>query len=282
MTESRDQHIAPTAHYTAWVWHRLGMPHADLFATVTGKRLFWLFRLAGEWGAAVHPTLPSMVQYLELRHRAIEHALEEQQPDVVVELGAGLSRRGLTWAADRGVPYVEVDLPQMIEVKRALIRERAPLELRRRAEARLRHEAVDVLGAGFARWLSAELAPYSRPAVIAEGLLGYFDPPERASIARAVAGALSGGQHGLFVCDLRAREGGRMVGGAAKLLKGAIWLATRGRGAREDFADSAAIEAFFRETGFGGSAPVPAELAAPHLARIRTPARVWKAWARPA
>lgn len=275
---ARDQRIAPTAHYTAYVWHRLGLPHAEIFATPTGKRLFWLFRLAGEWGAAAHPTLPSMVQYLELRHRAIEHALDEHAPDAIVELGAGLSRRGLTWAADRAVPYVEVDLPHMIAMKREIIRERAPLDVRRRAEALLRHEAADVLGAGFERWLSAEVASFERPAVVAEGLLGYFDLPERAAIARAVASALSRAKSGVFVCDLRSREGGRMVSTAAKLLKGAIYVATRGRGARADFSGPGEIEAFFHQAGFREAAPVSIEAATPHLTHIRTPARVWKAW----
>ncbi len=267
--------IAPTAHYTAYVWHRLGFPHAEHFATPTGRRLFWSFRFAGEWLAVAHPTVPSMLQYLELRHRSIELALEEARPDRVVELGAGLSRRGLTWAADRGVDYVEVDLPHMVSAKRELIRARVPQAVRERAGSRLRHEAVDVLGPDFERWLAGTLEGAERPVVIAEGVLGYFELGDRERVAAAVARALAG--RGAFVCDLRSREGGQAVAAAAKLLRAGIWLVTRGRGAREDFPSTQAVERYFEQAGFGRAEPVPVERAAPHLLRLRSPARVWRA-----
>jgi len=275
----RDTKIAPTAHYTAYVWHRLRMPHAELFATPRGRRLFWTFRSSIEWVVAAHPRLPSMVQYLELRHRAIEHALDEYRPDRIVELGAGLSRRGITWAADRGVPYIEVDLPHMVEAKREIIAERAPPELRDRARDRLEHVAVDVLSDEFEPWLSKALAGATRPAVIAEGLIGYFAPDERSVVARAIANVLRRSENGMFVADLRSSEGGRTIGAAAKILRGAIWIVTRGRGASQDFADSSAVEAFFREAGFRDAAPIPIERATPHLVKLRTPARVWRALA---
>jgi O-methyltransferase involved in polyketide biosynthesis len=269
--------IAPTAHYTAYAWHRLGFPHAEHFATATGRRLFWSFRLAGEWLAAAHPTVPSMIQYLELRHRSIELALEEARPDRIVELGAGLSRRGLTWAADRDVDYVEVDLPHMVEAKRAIISERVPADVRARARGRLRHEAVDVLGSGFDEWLARTLEGAVSPVVIAEGVLGYFDLEERRRVARAIAGGLAG--RGAFVCDLRAREGGRSVAVGAKMVKVGIWLVTRGRGAREDFESSEAIVRFFEQAGFSQCGPIPVEAAAPWLRRLRSPVKVWRAFA---
>lgn len=270
-----DARIAPTAHYTAYVWHRIGLPYAELFATPTGRRLFWTFRLAGEWLAAAAPSVPSMAQYLELRHRAIDHALDQFGPDRVVELGAGLSRRGLTWALDRGVVYTEVDLPHMIAEKRRALA-RAP-ELEARAKGKLRHEAVDVLSEEFSPWLARELAGAERPAVVAEGLLGYFALPERRRIVAAVAGALASAGGGEFLCDLRSGEGGRAVAAAAGMLRGAIWIATRGRGAREDFASPEAVQRFLIDAGFSTAESIPAERACPELARLRSPARVWRA-----
>jgi O-methyltransferase involved in polyketide biosynthesis len=272
-----NERIAPTAHYTAYVWHRLGLPYADLFVTPRGRRLYWSFRAAGEWITDRYPGLPSMTQYLEMRHRAIEHAMGEVDPDRVVELGAGLSRRGVTWAVDHGVDYVEVDLPHMIAAKRAVIEERASAELRARIGARLRHEAVDVSSGELEHFLESELRGAARPIVIAEGLMGYFPYDERLAIARAVAGALGKIGGGSFLCDLRSREGGRTVAVAATILRGAIWLATRGRGAREDFASPEAIRGFFRDAGFRDAEPIPTERATPHLVALRTPARVWRA-----
>jgi O-methyltransferase involved in polyketide biosynthesis len=272
-----NERIAPTAHYTAYVWHRLGLPYADLFATARGRRLYWSFRAAGEWLTDRYPGLPSMTQYLEMRHRAIEHALAEIQPDRVVELGAGLSRRGITWAADHGVQYVEVDLPHMVRAKREVIAERAPASLKERIAERLRHVSIDVLSDELERFLIDELGQAERPAVIAEGLLGYFGYEERLGVARSIAGALHGAGGGTFLCDLRSREGGRTVAVAARVLRGAIWLATRGRGAREDFASPEAIRLFFRDAGFSAAEPIPTERATPHLSGLRTPARVWRA-----
>ena len=271
MGHARDAKIAPTAHYTAYVWHRLGLPYAELFATPTGRSLFWSFRAAFEWIAVAAPGIPSMVDYLELRHRAIEHALSEIDPDRIVELGAGLSRRGVTWAADHGVPYVEVDLPHMIEAKRAAIA-RAPAALREKLAGKLRHEARDVLSPDFADWLRSELAGAERPVVVAEGLLGYFPMHERARIVRAIA---EGSPR--LVCDLRSGEGGAAIAAAAKVLRAGIWIATRGRGAREDFESPAAVRAFLTEAGFERAEIVPPEAATPELARLATPARVWRA-----
>lgn len=271
MPEARDQKIGPTAHYTAYVWRRLGLAHSELFATTRGAALFWSFRLAGEWVAAVAPGVPSMPQYLAQRHLAIDHALGQAAPDCVVELGAGLSRRGLTWALDHGVRYVEIDLPHMVEAKRA----RIPGDLRARLGDRLSHASHDVLADDFAGALAAHLEGAERPAIVAEGLLGYFTRDEQLKIARAIHRALAG-RTGVFLCDLRAAEGGRAIRVGATVLKAAIRLATRGRGAREDFRDEADVRAFFAEAGFAEAEPV--DLAdVPGAPRVPSPARVWRA-----
>ena len=271
---ARDVRIGPTAHYTAYAWHRLGLPHAELFATSTGARLFWTLRALGEWLVVLHPRLPSMLQYLEARHRGIEAALEDARPDRVIELGAGLSRRGLTWAAC-GVPYVEVDLPHMVAAKQGRIAAMAPAALRAALAGRLTHAAQDVLAPGFAGWLRQALAGAERPVVIAEGVLGYFEPDERARLAGGIAAALPPG--GRFLCDLRAADGGAAMRVAVRFLKAGIFLATSGRGARADFADEAEIRSFFAEAGFCTAAPVPVERATPHLARLRQGVRIWEA-----
>lgn len=271
---SEDEKIAPTAHYTAYVWKHVGMPHGELFATPLGAGMFWGFRLAVE-GAL--PRLlrgvPSMTEYLELRHRWFESALEEARPDRVVELGAGLSRRGVTWAA-RGVSYVEVDLPPMSALKRRMIAERASPELRARLSGRLTHVAADILDGGFTGELASLLRGAERPVVVAEGVLGYFARPDRERLAAAVARALEG--RGAFVTELRTASGDPSVAAAVTVLRASIRLATKGRGAREDFVDPDDVRRFFAEAGFRSAEPLEHERV-PHLAGIRTPARVWRA-----
>jgi hypothetical protein len=112
---------------------------------------------------------------------------------------------------------------------------------------------------------------------VAEGLLGYFPLAERRQLVGAIAGALGARGGGALICDLRAGEGGAAIAAAAKILRGAIWLVTRGRGAREDFADPEAARSFLLEAGFARADQVSAERATPELARLRSPARVWRA-----
>jgi O-methyltransferase involved in polyketide biosynthesis len=212
-----------------------------------------------------------MPQYLAQRHLAIEHALEAHRPDAIVELGAGLSRRGVTWALDRGVRYVEVDLPHMVEAKRAHI----PSELAARAGDRLRHESHDVLAPEFADRLRAMIGDARRPAIVAEGLLGYFPRGERFALSRAIAAALAG-RDGIFLCDLRSREGSARVEVAGRVLKACIKLVTRGRGAAEDFRDAADVRAFFADAGFASVEPIDLR-EVPRAPRVPSPARVWRA-----
>lgn len=277
----RDDKIAPTAHYTAYVWRRLGLPWSELFATTTGAALFWGFRLSGEWIATVLPNVPSMEQYLAQRHLAIEHALETIRPDLIVEIGAGLSRRGITWALDhaggRGVRYVEVDLPHMSAAKRAVFDRALRPEIRARLDAKLELVSRDVLAEDFGPWLRERMSGSARPVVIAEGLLGYFPRDERQKVTRAIRHALEPA-HGAFLCDLRSGEGGRAVAIGARALKAGIKLVTRGRGAREDFAGLDDVQAFFAEAGFRASSPIDLR-EVPRAPKAPSPARVWRATA---
>jgi O-methyltransferase involved in polyketide biosynthesis len=260
------QKIGPTAHYTAYVWSRLGLPYAELFATPRGAAMFWGFRFAGEWIAAVTPGVPSMMQYLAQRHLAIEHTLDTFDPDRIIELGAGLSRRGLTWARDRSVDYVEVDLPYMVEAKRAMIPERL-------RTPRLQHVGHNVLADGFRQQLRALVGDARRPAIIAEGVLGYFHARDRAQIASDIQAALADAG-GIFLADIRHRRAGIPIG--VRFLRAGIKLVTAGRGASEDFHDESDVRAFFAQAGFSAAEPIDLSTV-PNAPRVSSPARVWRA-----
>lgn len=272
----RDAAIAPTAHYTAHVWKRLGLPYASLFATREGARMFWGLRLLGEWVTLLTPRVPSMVEYLAQRHLLIEAALDDLGPDRIVELGAGLSRRGVTWAVDRRVPYLEVDLPHMVRAKQSALDLHLPPRLRGDVRARLELASCDVLADDFAGWLAERMGEARRPVVVAEGLVGYFAPDERDRLAAAIATALRQAGGGAFVCDLRSNEGGPAIARARRGLELGIRLVTRGRGSRTDFDDADAVRRFFARAGFSAAAPVdPARVES--VAKIPSPARIWVA-----
>jgi O-methyltransferase involved in polyketide biosynthesis len=273
MPIERDAKIAPTAHYTAYVWHHLGLPYAELFATREGRAMFWAFRAAGEWIAATSKSLPSMAQYLGMRHRLIDRRLVELAPELVVELGAGLSRRGVTWALDHDVDYWEVDLPHMVRRKRALLIERAPALLER-ASRRLRWASMDVLGGGFVEWLEHQVRG-RRVAVVAEGLLSYFPIDERRVLFGAIRGALATAAHGVVLCDVRDRAAGARLRAGEQILRAGIRLVTRGRGVAKDFDSPDAARAFFLEAGFSSAEPMSLG-GVPDLAHLPFPARVWE------
>lgn len=273
-TEARDQKIGPTAHYTAYAWHRLGLPYAEHFTTPRGRALYWAFRGAGEWIALARPGTPLLVEVLAARHRTIDAEVVRLRPDRVVEIGAGLSRRGLTLAADHGVRVTEIDLPHMVERKRALLG-RLPAALRARTEARLDVVAHDILAPGFGAVLRELVRDAERPIVIAEGVMGYFADAERLRIASAVREGLGSRAGGAFLCELRDGEVLEDVGAPAQVLRAAIRLVTRNRGLRPDYASVAEVRDLFRRAGFASAEPVP--LVRPARAGIALPIRVWHA-----
>ncbi|HET6585698.1 MAG TPA: class I SAM-dependent methyltransferase [Nannocystaceae bacterium] len=275
MAGQDSQKIALTAHYTAHVWKRLALPHAELYATATGATLYWGFFALGEWTTRVLPDVPSMRTYLAYRHLLIDAIVEELAPDRIVELGAGLSRRATTWVLDGGIDGVEIDLPEMIAAKRAAI-DRAPAEIRERLTARLRLVADDVLDPGFAGRLRALVAGARRPVVVAEGLASYFDGAGRRRLFGAVGEAIAG-TAGAFVCDLHTRVNQARVGRSAALLRLAIGALTRRRRALDPYEDEHEVTAALRDAGFSSitiATPDAHVTRRPALRRLHSPAIV--------
>jgi O-methyltransferase involved in polyketide biosynthesis len=258
------------------VWRRLGLPHADLFATPTGAVLYWGFFAIGEWTTRVLPGVPSMREYLEYRHRLIDAVVEALGPDPLVELGAGLTRRAVTWAADHGVRAVEIDLPQMAAIKREALA-RAPIDLQRRLTGCHQVLDADVLADDFVDRFVAAVGPGGRPVVVAEGVLSYFDPDDRAELLRRVAEGLRRVGGGALVCDVHTKTAQAEVGVAAHALRTAIRGVTRRKRALDPYVDAEALHAAFAKAGFAESTIVEASAhlaRQPRLAQVGSPAHV--------
>ena len=164
---SKHRHISFTAHYTGYIWYKLGISH-PVFATQKGKWLAKLVHPLESW--AEKYVGGSMRTTLKQRHEMIDAhptALIEQHPDIqVLEIASGLSPRG--WSFQKQYPdidYRELDLPDMAKVKL---------------------EALNSLGANEVDVLSVDLFSHEfeqvfqlfdshRPlVVISEGLINYF------------------------------------------------------------------------------------------------------------
>ena len=275
MRDATHARIGPTAHYTAYAWKQLGLPHAELFATRTGAALYWGFFAAGEWTTRLSRRVPSMLEYLEYRHRLIEAVAREFAADCLVELGAGLSRRPITWAVDLRTRSIEIDLPHMADAKRRALA-RAPAAVRDAVEER--HVVVDgdVLDPGFGGRLRELLADAKRPLVVAEGLLSYFDKPGRSVVFAAVAKALRG-TSGALVCDLHTADAQAEVGRAAEVLRFAIRAVTRRKRALDPYASREDLVAAMREAAFESVRIVDPDAyvaAEPRLASVKSPAHI--------
>jgi len=233
-TAGGHERIGPTAHYTAYVWRRVGLEHAELFSTWQGAALYWGFFAAGEWMTRLPGRTPSMRTYLEYRHRLIDAVVLQHRPDVLVEVGAGLTRRGVSFVLGGGGEAVEFDLPDMVARKRAALA-RAPKALRGTLEGRHRVEPANVVEPEFADALCDALEGAQRPLVVAEGLLSYLEGGQRARLYASVAGAI--GPRGLFVCDLHTLGGQASVGVASSVLRAAIRTVTRRSEALDPYAD---------------------------------------------
>lgn len=166
--------VGPTALYTAQAWRAGGFENAALFDHPLGRLMF----TAGGIGQRLfRPLLPAYARqfdrYLVLRHRAIEARMERLLPDVVIEVAAGLSPRGLTYARRwPEVSYVELELPNMVALKRARLKGT-------KLPPNYQLEAADILAQDFPAQLPFTLNKRQRVVVISEGLMDYLAMPEK-------------------------------------------------------------------------------------------------------
>lgn len=193
--------IAPTAHFTAQAWVRDHFPNAEYFDTATGRVLYSGTRLAfAVAGPLAPPPLRYHHQYLYIRHRVFEERLRELAPDYVLEIGAGLSPRGLTFSQnDAELTYVEVDLPHMVAAKRErLARVALP--------SNYHLTSVDLLADDFPARVPVQPKPGDRIVVITEGVVDYLDMEEKQVAFRNIARFLGEHGGGHYLLELHPRE----------------------------------------------------------------------------
>jgi O-methyltransferase involved in polyketide biosynthesis len=224
--------LSVTALYTAGAWSWAAFPNAELFASVDAARVFRVVNAALAVARFLRlraaPLAPSLVH----RHGAIDHLLAQSGCRDVVELAAGLSRRGATFSTDPAIRYVEVDLPHVVAAKRAL------LERTREGQAALARTNWSLVGADVTALSLDAVAPpdRSRPLfVIAEGLMMYLGAEAQRALMRSVAARLAAGGGGTFVFDLvPAREQPR-PGAVGRMLE---WLMKRFTGGKSFVRDT--------------------------------------------
>jgi hypothetical protein len=105
--------LSVTALYTSQVWTWGGLSHAHLFASPAAKSVFDATNTALGAARMFDRKLAPLRHSLLHRHTMIDHLLRESGDRHVIELAAGLSRRGAAATIDPKVQYTELDLPPL-------------------------------------------------------------------------------------------------------------------------------------------------------------------------
>jgi O-methyltransferase involved in polyketide biosynthesis len=113
--------LAVTALYTSqvWAWGRLS--HAHLLASPDAEQVFDAANAALTAARTPDHKLAPLHHSLLHRHAMIDHLLSASGYRHVIELAAGLSRRGAATTSDAHVRYTEIDLPHVVALKHELL-----------------------------------------------------------------------------------------------------------------------------------------------------------------
>jgi O-methyltransferase involved in polyketide biosynthesis len=190
--------LSVTALYTSGVWSWGKLPDAELLDSADSRRVFKATKFVLGAARPFARRRASLEISLLHRHAAIDTLVRASAVMRVLELAAGLSRRGHTFSRQRDFEYIEVDRPAVVAYKRRLL---ARTAAGRSALARpnLHMIAADVTQTP----LESLCPPDGKPLlVIAEGLMMYLDAEAQKTLGRSVATRLGRGGGGTFILDL--------------------------------------------------------------------------------
>jgi O-methyltransferase involved in polyketide biosynthesis len=204
---------------------------------------------------------PPLRDALLQRHAMIDHLVAASGITQIIELAAGLSRRGAAVTCDPRIRYVEIDLPHVVDKKRAL------LERSDEGRAVLARTGFRMVGADVADLDLGKLVTPGEPVfVIAEGLAMYLVADARRRLfanihaLAAAAGTLQ------FVFDLTPTDEQPAPGVVGRALEAAMKTFTGGRSFERDAPSRGAIVDELRAAGFADVEPIAA----------RDVARAWR------
>lgn len=192
--------LSLSAHYTSYVWLKHGLSYPQL-STLSGRLIHLLlspingfFKLKG--GANIDT-------FLLQRHKIINHELkkliEEKGVTQVLELGSGLSPRGLYMAsAYPHIQYVETDLEDMIKHKAQRLKKLNP-------PSNLNLKACSFIAFNNQPSIAdrlEELSPNQPTVIVSEGLINYFSTEDFNQALKNISAALKPFKASHYLSDL--------------------------------------------------------------------------------
>ena len=194
--EKKRGDLTVTALYTAQVWKWAKFDGAELFGTWRGRDVFNATNMGLGLARLFRRGLPSLRHSLAQRHAIIDAVMAESGCTQVLELAAGLSRRGAATSTNPDIRYVEVDLPSVVVKKQKLLN-----RTKRGREVAERSNFVLTGGDVLTTELEGLVAD-GPVCVIAEGLLMYFDAAQQHQLWTRIATLMTAHPGSTFVFDL--------------------------------------------------------------------------------
>lgn len=268
MSESRGE-LGITAIYTSQVARWGGLAHAGLFDGGPGRVVFWVTSLFVGLGRLLQPGVPSLAVSVLHRQVLVDRVVERLGALAVLELAAGLSRRGVLLSDDPQVQVVEVDVPGVMQFKEELLA-RSPEGRLVLARDNLRRVGLDLGSPELSAEDLARKAPDGAPLVVtAEGLCMYLEADAQRRLWSRVQALLSARGGGSFVFDLVPAVEQAPPGALGRLFGRLMAAFTGGRGFVRDDRDRAAIVADLRGLGFSSVEVIEPQLVAEEWALPR-------------
>ncbi len=243
--EKKSGNLSVTALYTSGTWSWGNLAGAELLASDDARNVFRFTNVALAITRLFKWKLRSLRHSLLHRHTMIDHLVDVARPTHVLELAAGLSRRGVARTSDPSVQYVEIDLAPMVAHKRRLL-ERTLAGRSALARPNLRLVEGDVTAMDLAASLEGELPSF----VIAEGLFMYLRPEQQRALWGEVRSLFAAGRAGTFVFDLVPACEEPRPGLAGRALGWLMRRFTDGRGFERDPRTRHDIASELRQAGF--------------------------------
>jgi O-methyltransferase involved in polyketide biosynthesis len=206
--------------------------------------LLWGDRVPSELGDAAQVAgAKSRLRHFEARYRSLDVLLEESGCSRVLEIGAGLSFRGLELARKSAVFYLDTDLPELTTLKSDLVAKLHPAPL----VGQLRVQPLNALDAEAFR-AAVDGLPDGPLAIANEGLLPYLDETEKACLAANVRAALRARGGVWLTADVyvRHQKGAAPTVGYGRSRK----FLEQHRVEENKFSDWSAAAVFFTQHGF--------------------------------
>lgn len=178
--DRNEDNIPYSALYTAATWRWGRVPCAELTTPEGASRVFSIVNAYMVLYRLLNPKKFSLQHTLLHRHTAIDALLERAQCPQIIEIAAGFSPRGSRYSADPACRYYDVDLPDVVALKRK------QLGLSEAGQSVLRRPNLQLV-AGDITCLDMTAFAAQKTFVITEGIMMYFDRQTQMEIWKKLA-----------------------------------------------------------------------------------------------